>query len=115
MVDRKPRALVVTDPAGWRRIIFDRPLFVRSQRMDGSFVGYGAAIDLKKDTLTLTKPDDKKWRAGFTFRRIGADRLIIDGRMDNHTMHMGLVLVDRSTFVLVSRGFHWIQDYPFNR
>jgi len=28
---------------------------------------------------------------------------------------MGLVLVDRSKLLLVSRGFHWVQDYPFNR
>ena len=115
VVDRRSRALVVTDPGGWRRIIFDYPRFVRFQRMDDSFAGYGASIDLKKDTLALTKADDKQWRATFTFRRIGADRLIVDGRMDNHTIHMGLVLVDRSKLLLVSRGFHWVQDYPFNR
>jgi len=28
---------------------------------------------------------------------------------------MQLRLVDRSKFLLVNRGFHWIAEYPFNR
>jgi hypothetical protein len=28
---------------------------------------------------------------------------------------MQLRLVDRSKFMVVSRGFHWVQEYPFNR
>jgi hypothetical protein len=35
--------------------------------------------------------------------------------MDNHKMHMQLHLVDRNKFLLVNRGFNWIQEYPFNR
>jgi hypothetical protein len=30
-------------------------------------------------------------------------------------VHMQLQLVDRKTFLLVNRGFHWVQEYPFNR
>jgi hypothetical protein len=41
--------------------------------------------------------------------------LILDGNMDSHKMHMQLELVDLNKFLLVSRGFHWIQEYPFNR
>jgi hypothetical protein len=35
--------------------------------------------------------------------------------MDGHTIHMQLALFDRNRFLLVTRGFHWIQEYPFNR
>jgi len=41
--------------------------------------------------------------------------LILDGNMDSHKIHMQLQRMDRSKFVLVSRGFHWISEYPFNR
>jgi len=30
-------------------------------------------------------------------------------------LHMHLRLVDHKKFLLVSRGFHWIQEHPFNR
>jgi hypothetical protein len=36
----------------------------------------------------------------------------MDGRMDNHQVHMELQLTDRNSFLLVSRGFHWIQEAP---
>jgi hypothetical protein len=39
----------------------------------------------------------------------------MDGRMDNHQVHMELQLTDRNSFLLVSRGFHWIQEAPFGR
>jgi hypothetical protein len=40
---------------------------------------------------------------------------LLDGTMEGHKMRMLLQLVDREKFLLVSRGFHWIQEYPFNR
>ena len=115
VVDGRPRALLVTDPTAWRRIIFYSAQGVRFQRMDDSFVGYGAAIDLEKHTIALTKAGDETWRASFAFRRVAPDRMIIDGTMDDHRIQMRLSLVDPSTFLLESRGFHWVQDYPFNR
>jgi hypothetical protein len=30
--------------------------------------------------------------------------------MDNQKIHMELQLIDRNSFVLVSRGFHWVQE-----
>jgi hypothetical protein len=38
----------------------------------------------------------------------------MDGNMDGHRIHMQLQLVDLNKFLLVSRGFRWIQEYPFN-
>jgi len=35
--------------------------------------------------------------------------------MDGHKVHMQLELFDRKKFLLVSRGFHWVQENPFNR
>jgi hypothetical protein len=35
--------------------------------------------------------------------------------MDGHAIHIELQLLDRNKFLLVSRGFHWIQESPYNR
>jgi hypothetical protein len=35
--------------------------------------------------------------------------------MGSQKVHMRLQLVDRSKFMLVSRGFHWVSEFPFNR
>jgi hypothetical protein len=109
-IDEQPRPPLLTDSTRWRRAIFDFPDRMAFQRLDDTFAPYGASINLPKRTLALTKKDDKNWKASFTFDRPAEDRLILDGLMDNHQVHMELQLTDRNSFVLVSRGFHWIQE-----
>ena len=110
-IDEQPRPPLLTDSTRWRRAIFDYPDRMAFQRIDDSFASYGASVNLPERTLALTKKDDKNWRASFTFQRPAGDQLILDGRMDNHQVHMELKLTDRNSFVLVSRGFHWIQEF----
>src|SRR5436305_2813997 len=110
-IDEQPRPPLLTDSARWRRAIFDYPDRMAFQRLDDSFVPYGASVNLPEKTLALTKKGDKNWTASFTFQRPAGDQLILDGRMDNHQVHMELQLTDRNSFVLVSRGFHWIQEF----
>jgi hypothetical protein len=109
-IDEQPRPPLLTDSTRWRRAIFDYTDRMAFQRLDDSFVPYGASVNLPERTLALTKKDDKKWTASFTFQRPAGDQLILDGRMDNHRVHMELQLTDRNSFLLVSRGFHWIQE-----
>jgi uncharacterized membrane protein YphA (DoxX/SURF4 family) len=131
-IDGQPRPPLLTDSTRWRRAIFDFPsrncaalykqvihtqssLCMAFQRTDDSIAPYGASVNLPERTLALTKSDDKNWTASFTFQRPAGDQLILDGRMDNHQVHMELQLTDRNKFLLVSRGFHWIQEAPLGR
>jgi hypothetical protein len=114
-IDEQPRPPLLTDSARWRRAIFDFPDRMAFQRMDDTFASYGASVNLPERTLALTKKDDKNWRASFTFQRPAGDHLILDGRMDNHQVHMELQLTDRNKFPLISRGFHWTTEAPFGR
>jgi hypothetical protein len=115
-IDEQPRPPLLTDSARWRRAIFDAyPDGMAFQRMDDSFAPYVASVNLPERTLALTKKNDKNWRANFTFQRPAEDQLILDGRMDNHQVHVELQLTDRNSFLLVSRGFHWINEGPFGR
>jgi hypothetical protein len=59
-------------------------------------------------------PSSVNW-ATLNFVRPVNDQLTLDGNIDGREIHMGLQLVNRNSFLLVSRGFHWVQDYPFNR
>jgi hypothetical protein len=114
-IDEQPRPPLLTDSTRWRRAIFDYPDRMAFQRTDESFAPYGASINLQEKTLALTKKDDKNWTASFTFQRPAENQLILDGRMDNHQVHMELQLTDRNSFVLVSRGFHWIQEALYGK
>jgi hypothetical protein len=114
-IDEQPRPPLLTDSTRWRRAIFDYPDRMAFQRIDDSFVPYGASVNPQEKTLALTKSDDKNWRASFKFQRPAGDQLILDGRMDNHQVHMELQLTDQNSFALVSRRFHWIQEALYGK
>jgi uncharacterized membrane protein YphA (DoxX/SURF4 family) len=114
-IDGQVRSPLLNDYDRWHRAVFDFPQSLAFQRMDDSFAYYGASINVNDKTIALTKYSDKNWKGSLTFQRVAENRLILDGNMDSHKIHMQMQLVDRSKFMLVSRGFHWIQEYPFNR
>jgi hypothetical protein len=114
-VDGRPHPLLATDPQQWRRIIFDFPNAAQVQHMDESRTGYDAKIDNAVHTLTLADRKDKNWKANFAITRSGSDRLSLDGVMNGQKATLQLRLLDHTKFQLATRGFHWIQDYPFNR
>ena len=114
-IDGIVRSPLLTDYDRWRRVVFDSPQSMGFERMDDSFGGFAATYDAKQAALALKKRNDPKWKGQLTVRRQGAGHITLDGRLGQHTTHMQLSRIDRNKFVLISRGFHWIQDYPFNR
>ncbi|MGC1106380.1 MAG: hypothetical protein WA876_07565 [Candidatus Acidiferrales bacterium] len=115
-LDGQSHAPLTTDAARWRRLIFDYPQYASIQGMDeDSSRLYGAKIDVNAKTLSLTSRTDKDWKANFSFTQPAPSQLVLDGVMAGHKVHAQLELFDRSKFLIVSRGFHWISERPFNR
>jgi uncharacterized membrane protein YphA (DoxX/SURF4 family) len=112
-VDGQVRSPLLGDYGRWRRVIFDFRDYATFQHMDDSFAGYRASF--KDNTLELTKVKEPKSTAHFMFQRPAGDFLVLDGEMDSHKIHMQLERFDEKKLLLVSRGFHWVQEYPFNR
>ena len=114
-IDGVTRSPLLTDYDRWRRLTFQTPTTMSFWRMDDTFVRYTTAIDMKAGTIGLTRDGDKNWKASFRFQPPEAGRMILDGSMDGHAVRMRVRFVDPKTLLLVSRGFHWIQEMPFNR
>jgi len=114
-VDGVERAPLVTDYGRWRRVVIQNANFVFFQRMDETFVNYPAKFDDKANTIALTKPTDKNWHATLAVQRSGTDRMTLTGSLDALRIELRTTLFDRAKFLLVSRGFNWVQELPFNR
>jgi hypothetical protein len=106
---------LINDYGRWRRVIFQSPTAMSFQRMDDTFQGYGAKIEGDGARLALTSAADAKWGATFAIQRPEPGRMVLDGEMDGHQVRLDLRLFDRERFLLVSRGFNWIQERPFNK
>lgn len=114
-IDGQIRSPLLNDFDRWRRVIFDFPTYVAFQRMNDSFPGYSATYEKDQKTITLTNGADKSWKGSLTYQREGQEQLTLDGEMGGHKVRMRLHRVDHTKFMLPSRGFHWVQEYPFNR
>jgi uncharacterized membrane protein YphA (DoxX/SURF4 family) len=114
-VDGQVRPPLLTDQDRWRRVIFDFETATTFQHPDDTYARFNSALNDKDKTLTLTKAADKNWKANFTYNRPVTDQLELAGSMDGHQVQMKLKLLDRSKFTLVNRGFHWVNEFPFQR
>ena len=114
VVDGNVRSALLGDYGRWRRAIFDFRDRMAFQRMDDTFARYATTIDAKGNSLALKDPADKP--AGqFTVQRDEPTRLTLVGEMDGHKVRMQLQRVDEKKMLLIKRGFHWVQENPFNR
>lgn len=114
-IDGIVRSPLLTDYDRWRRVVFEFPQSMSFERMDDSFGGFAATYDPKQAVLALKKRNDPKWKGQLSVHQNGAGHITLDGQLGQHATHLQLSLMDRNKFLLISRGFHWIQDYPFNR
>jgi hypothetical protein len=114
-LDDQTHPALLTDTSRWRWIVFDSPRYMIIHEMNDKSQFYRPNIDLNAKTLALMKFGNQPWEADFSFARPNSTHLILDGTMDGRKIHAQCELLDPSKFLLVSRGFHWVQDYPFNR
>jgi len=115
VVDGTSSPALPENPERWRRLVFSFPGAATAQRMDESFIQFKAELGVQDRRLGLTKRDDAKWSAAFLVDRPARDRLVLEGDMDHRRARLELRRVDETKMLLPARGFHWVQEYPFNR
>ncbi len=115
VVDGQSHPPLVTDGPRWRRVVFDHPRTVAIQLMNDARPRYGLKIDTDQKSFTLTKREDPAWKTTLTYEEPTADVLAVQGTMDGQKIRARLRRVPQPDFLLMNRGFHWINEYPFNR
>jgi hypothetical protein len=114
-VDGTIRPPLVTDAQRWRRVVFDYPKTIAGQLMSDTRRRYTVNLDEDAKTLALTKRDDPAWKSSFSYTEPEPGLLALEGTLDGRKIKAKVRRADTSDFLLISRGFHWINEYPFNR
>lgn len=119
-LDGQAVAPLTTDETRWQRVVFDGPEEATYQRMNGDLVP-AHALFRSDGLLELTmlpvdgQADHRAPFATLSAEQPGPDRLILRGTLHDRPVAITLDRVDPATFTLRSRGFHWVQDYPYLR
>jgi len=112
-IDGQVRPPLVTDRERWRRVIIHYPGTMAVQLMSDSRVRY--VLHLDKGVLRLGKRDDANWKTTFSYTQPKPGLLHLEGTLDGRKIRARLHLEKPPKFLLTTRGFHWINERPFNQ
>jgi hypothetical protein len=116
-VDGQIRPPLTTDTERWRRVVFGNTGQLAVQRMDDFRDRYnlGKAPQEKSGTLELTRRFDPKKKSSLAYAQPQPGLLTLQGSWEGHRLQVRLHRVEPPKFLLTTRGFHWINERPFNR
>lgn len=114
-IDGQVRPPLLTDPDRWRRVIFAYQGMLALQSSEGSTTYCGLELTPATHTLVLkTFPRSKQKIFRLSYQETGPGRLEIEGAFRGRKVRAKLHREEASKFLLTSRGFHWINEHPFN-
>ena len=106
---------LTTDLTRWRRLVVSGKNWGAIQTMDDTRTYFTMNFDEKRKLLTLKKRLDPKFQATLAFAAVDARTLRLTGPFEGKQIAATLHKIDENSFLLLSRGFHWISERPFNR
>lgn len=104
----------LSDTVRWKRIVFDYPNFTPITMMNDHDKYFGSEIDTTAQTILLTTRGEEKQEHLFSYER-SDQHLLLKGIMKSDTLEVHLKPYDLSRFGLMNRGFHWVNEVPYNR
>jgi hypothetical protein len=114
-IDGVERAPLATDAERWKRVIFDYESLAMVETDADERKYYRMKLDPDKKTIEMARNAGPQMGARFTFDRSAPDAMVLDGDIDKRAVRVELRRQDDKKFLVTTRGFHWRQDYPFNR
>ncbi len=106
---------LLTDPSRWRRLTSLYPQMLSVRLMDDTQQRFTPEYSPAKHSVALSPFGGKGAKGAFTYASPDKDHLVLQGTLLEDALTVKLRRLDPSRFLLMSRGFHWVSEYPFNR
>jgi len=111
-IDGVVRPPLATDRTRWRRWMLEGKTETAIQTMDDSETRYWLTLDEKKKSIVLQR------RGGsltFGYEMPNLRTLLVQGALGGKKITATMHKDTQRAFLLQSRGFHWVNERPFNR
>ena len=113
--DGVEQAVLASDPPALHHVsfaLYDRLVL---WPIRGEARRFSVEIDQEAGTLVLTSREPGVEPQTLRFHAPGADTLVVEGTLDGSEQRLTLHRIDDQAMRLPSRGFHWINETPYNR
>lgn len=108
-------APLLTDSLRWRRLVVDWPGFATVRRMNDGVARYAFYPDTTAGSVQMYTFADTSNKFTLHYKRPAPEELTFEGVLHEDSVYIQMSAYDVNNFLLVNRGFHWINETPFNR
>ena len=109
----KPVLPLINDSSRWRYFIIDGEYAI-VKTMTDKVIYYNLKLDTAKKTMRL-KDEDKGNSAVLQYTVTDTNHMRITAVFENDSLRVNLQKKNMKDFRLVDRGFHWINEQPYNK
>jgi len=105
---------LLTDTLRWRYLIVDYPDRATVKTMDDNRKFFTFTPDSAQTKITLYQGEWNQEKNNFSVE-VDDDNMSLNGLLNSDTLSIELKKKDLSKSALLGRGFHWVNEYPYNR
>lgn len=104
-------------PLNWKEWMIDNEYIVRLRLKNDSILRYSISMDTAMHKLTFVHNKDSTMNMNFRYSSDADKKLVLNGRTgeDSVSVILNRKVSTTAEYLLVNRGFHWVNEYPFNR
>lgn len=110
----KEKLPITTDNERWKQLIIENTEFVRVKLINDSNVFYNLHLDSKAKEIKMLSKNTLQTQFKFKYN-LEKDKLSLIGSKDQDSLSITFKKYDLKKLRLINRGFHWINEYPYNR
>ncbi len=114
-VNGQVRPATPMDRKQWRRVVINEGGAVAVQTMDDAMTRFRAKEDAARHTFEMSTIYSPYNKIVLTYRSPSPEELVLEGQYDGEPIVATLRKRPLPSFLLNQRGFHWINEYPYNR
>lgn len=106
--------MLLTDTSHWKQLIIQTPQRAQIKLMNDSLQYWAFKVDTIGHTATVFRYTDTLNKYVLSYKT-DSSTLVLEGRLQNDSVHFQFSKQDIRSFRLMSRGFRWVNEYPYNR
>ena len=118
VLDNVSHPPLLTDTERWQHLVLDTPAVINLQMMDNTLQQYRLNLDQQQNKLMFANWGSQRWKGDFRLDHSQPDLITLTGQLDDRPLTVRLRRMnpsDPNKFLLVNRGFHWVNPVPFRR
>lgn len=106
---------LATDSSQWKAVNIIYSNYAIIKMMNDSSKWYNFITDTLKKTINFYSNRDTLHKSLLTYTKPDDVHFIIQGKLKDDSVYIVMQKTDLKKLPLLGRGFHWINEYPYNR